>query len=78
MSNEEIRNKIADYVIGDFGEEIESVEENCGSLWLILKNKEVWYVQVGLCDKEDEEDYIEEKYDGPTLKYRDDGGTDGG
>lgn len=51
---EEIKNQIANYVIGEFTEEIESVEETCGSLYMNLKNGQTWYVQVGLCEKEEE------------------------
>lgn len=57
MTQEEINKKIIEYVVGGFDEgEIESVEINCGSLWINLKNGETWYLQVGLCEKEEEDE----------------------
>lgn len=54
MNKQELRDKIADYVIGNFNiDEIVSVEENCGSFWMNMFNGETWYIEVGLCEKED-------------------------
>lgn len=59
MTEGEINQRIIDYVVGGFDEgEIESVETNCGSFWINLKNGETWYLQVGLCEKEDEDESL--------------------
>jgi hypothetical protein len=54
MTQQEINNEIISYVVGGFEEdEIETVEENCGSFWITLKNGETWYLQVGKCEKDE-------------------------
>ena len=53
MTQQEINDKIISYVVGGFEDnEIESVEENCGSFWIQLKNGEMYYLQVGKCEEE--------------------------
>ena len=56
MDNQILRDRIADYVLGEFEDEVESIEENCGSFWMNLKNGETWFIQVGLCEKEEDDD----------------------
>lgn len=66
--HEEFKNQVANYVLGDFlqNDEVVTIEENCGSMWINLKDGTSWYVEVGKCDDEDEVEYME-GHEYPTL-----------
>lgn len=51
-----IKNDIVSFVLTDFTiEDIENVEENCGSLFIDLKDGKTYYVQIVEVEKIDED-----------------------
>jgi len=55
MSEQEIKDSIANYVIEIIGDNISSVEENCGSIWLETETGDTWFIQVEKCQKQENE-----------------------
>jgi coenzyme F420-reducing hydrogenase beta subunit len=57
MSKEdEIKNEIVSFVATELGgiEEIESTEENCGSMWITTKDGKTYWIQVSECEPQED------------------------